>query len=99
MKAALFFFCTESQLTHSAALSFFNRNAEQLRDFIQQCLCIDPAERPSAAALLEHPFIRNAVDAGLIAPNDRPQPRLGCLSLSSPSGAETDDIIDHVIQW
>ncbi|KAJ4760038.1 Mitogen-activated protein kinase kinase kinase YODA [Rhynchospora pubera] len=29
------------------------------KDFVQKCFRRNPAERPSAAALLEHPFIRN----------------------------------------
>lgn len=30
------------------------------RDFLQKCFRRNPAERPTAAVLLEHPFIRNA---------------------------------------
>ena len=34
--------------------------SDVLRDFVGQCLHIDPAERPSAAKLAVHPFLSSA---------------------------------------
>lgn len=32
------------------------------KDFLRCCFQRNPAERPSAATLLEHPFVRNSAD-------------------------------------
>jgi len=37
-----------------------NRWSDPFKDFLKQTVTRDPAARPSAAALLEHPFIKNA---------------------------------------
>jgi len=44
-----------------------NRSPEFL-DFLDKCLAKDPAQRPTAVALLEHPFIRKACDIKYIPP-------------------------------
>ncbi|XP_074327509.1 mitogen-activated protein kinase kinase kinase YODA-like [Apium graveolens] len=41
------------------------------KDFIRRCLQRNPTDRPSAAQLLEHPFVKNAT------PLERPMPYLG----------------------
>ncbi|XP_057952172.1 mitogen-activated protein kinase kinase kinase YODA-like [Malania oleifera] len=41
------------------------------KDFVRQCLQRNPIHRPTAAKLLEHPFVKNA------APLERPIPGLG----------------------
>ncbi|TYZ60047.1 hypothetical protein PybrP1_007238 [[Pythium] brassicae (nom. inval.)] len=52
----------------------------KFKDFVAQCLRKEPAERPTAAALLEHPFVRSAkhishlldlLERNQIAPSDR----------------------------
>lgn len=32
-------------------------------DFIEQCVTLDPTERPSAAELIQHPWLAEMVDA------------------------------------
>ena len=34
----------------------------EFNDFIRICLTKDPNQRPTAGQLLEHPFVRNALD-------------------------------------
>lgn len=42
--------------------------SDLLRDFVHRCVIKDPAERPSAADLLKHPFLRGAdIEAGRAA--------------------------------
>lgn len=38
------------------------------QDFIRKCLCVDPKDRPSAAKLLGHPFVRKPPTSGFFAP-------------------------------
>ncbi|XP_056159471.1 mitogen-activated protein kinase kinase kinase 1-like isoform X2 [Syzygium oleosum] len=39
------------------------------QDFIRKCLCVDPKDRPSAAKLLGHPFVRKPpTSSGFFAP-------------------------------
>uniref|UniRef100_A0A7N0SVN8 mitogen-activated protein kinase kinase kinase n=1 Tax=Kalanchoe fedtschenkoi TaxID=63787 RepID=A0A7N0SVN8_KALFE len=45
-----------------------NHLSEDGKDFVKQCLQRNPLHRPSAAQLLEHPFVKNA------APLERPIP-------------------------
>lgn len=52
--------------------------SEEGRDFVKQCLQRNPQHRPTAAQLLEHPFVKNA------APLERPIPNHD--TLESPSG-------------
>ncbi len=74
---------------------------ELIRDFIQQCLCTDPVQRPSADALLLHPYIVRAVQRGLVSADGSRPPRLrDALVLKCPAtSAEVDDIVDHIVQW
>ncbi|GLT47027.1 hypothetical protein SLA2020_207490 [Shorea laevis] len=37
------------------------------KDFLQRCFKRNPAERPSAATLLDHPFVRNSADQSVSA--------------------------------
>lgn len=34
--------------------------SDEARDFVRQCLQRNPLHRPTAARLLEHPFVKNA---------------------------------------
>jgi hypothetical protein len=38
--------------------------SEELRDFIRLCMLKDPARRPTAEQLLQHPFITRVGDGG-----------------------------------
>lgn len=54
----------------TAGLGFNNHTgpwSADLRDFITQALAVDAAERPSAAALLNHPFLRQTASQASMA--------------------------------
>lgn len=53
--------------------------SEDGKDFIRQCLQRNPIRRPTAAQLLEHPFVKNA------APLDRPVINIGPEPSEAPS--------------
>lgn len=55
------------------------------KDFVQKCFERDPANRPSAAKLLEHAFVQNLHDQDI---SDRPQ-----LCRRRDSGVSADYII------
>lgn len=38
-----------------------NHLSEEGKDFVRQCLQRNPSYRPTAAQLLEHPFVKNSV--------------------------------------
>lgn len=38
-----------------------NHLSEEGKDFVRKCLQRNPANRPTAAQLLDHPFVRNAM--------------------------------------
>jgi serine/threonine protein kinase len=76
-------------------------SSELIRDFIQQCLCTDPAQRPSANVLLHHPYIVRAVQRGQVTADGSRPPRLreSLVHKAPTTNAEVDDIVDHIVQW
>jgi serine/threonine protein kinase len=51
------------------------------KDFLQLCFRRNPAERPTASMLLEHPFIKGSF-AGIGSPVSKPSPYSLSLSCS-----------------
>lgn len=45
-----------------------NSISPELRDFIEKCTIMDPAERPTAAQMLQHPFLRKACRQDQLVP-------------------------------
>lgn len=87
--------------TFGSAAATGSDNSDLIRDFIQQCLCTDPAQRPSAEDLLKHPYIVRAVQRGVVSADGSRPPRLrACLVQRAPAtSAEVDDVVDHIVQW
>ncbi|RVW16248.1 Mitogen-activated protein kinase kinase kinase YODA [Vitis vinifera] len=48
--------------------------SEEGKDFVRQCLQRNPLHRPTAARLLEHPFVRNAVPLERPSLSSEPEP-------------------------
>lgn len=41
-----------------------NRRSSEFNDFVAKCTAKDPAQRPTAEELLQHPFVKDATNLG-----------------------------------
>lgn len=63
------------KIGHTRELPQIPDLSDEAKDFIRACLKRNPAERPTAAQLLEHPFVKKAVDDRVPGAIPRPEDR------------------------
>ena len=88
----LYFFLSLSDPVFSLA-----RYSCQLQSFLGLCLSADPRLRPTASALLQHPFIKQAISDGVICPPIQPQ--LQGILRPTASAVKIEGVIRCVLDW
>lgn len=53
--------------------------SKDARDFIHRCLQVNPNKRPTAAQLLDHPFVKRRLLSPLLSPISPVSPRINLL--------------------
>ncbi|KAH6783300.1 Protein kinase superfamily protein [Perilla frutescens var. hirtella] len=81
-----------------------NHLSEDGKDFVRQCLQRDPSNRPTAARLLEHPFVKNSASLERPVLSADPKESIPALThavraLSAYSDHWALDIPEHLLVW
>ena len=67
-----------------------------LLDFLGECLHLDATKRPTCEAMLQHPFITQAITRNVI--NLKEVPKLKGLTVPMKTQSEIDTVLDGIIE-